>query len=187
MPKLPEKIEDWKAPWETETGETEIDKDKLKRYLFGLLGDKERLQGSNATLTTERDELKGKLEAKDREGETETDKLKREKKELEEKLANVKPTDPLELVRLTVALEKGVPAGHVKRLVGSTKEELEADADELMKSFGTTGNTDNKDDGEEEVLPRRTPRGSINPGDPAPDAGKELSTEKALEIIPRVR
>jgi hypothetical protein len=41
----------------------------------------------------------------------------------------------LTALRLEVALEKGLTAVQAKRLVGKTKEELEADADELVASF----------------------------------------------------
>lgn len=40
------------------------------------------------------------------------------------------------LNRLEVALEKGLSTSQAKRLVGSTREELEADADELLKDLG---------------------------------------------------
>lgn len=42
----------------------------------------------------------------------------------------------LALVRLEVALEKGLTKGQAKRLVGSTREELETDADELLAELG---------------------------------------------------
>jgi hypothetical protein len=35
-----------------------------------------------------------------------------------------------------VAVDKGLTTAQVKRLVGSTKEELEADADEILETFG---------------------------------------------------
>lgn len=40
------------------------------------------------------------------------------------------------LDRLEVALEKGLTPSQAKRLVGSTREELEADADDLLKDLG---------------------------------------------------
>lgn len=40
------------------------------------------------------------------------------------------------LNRLEVALEKGLSPSQAKRLVGGTREELEADADELLKDLG---------------------------------------------------
>ncbi|NYE44193.1 hypothetical protein [Streptomyces fulvorobeus] len=41
-----------------------------------------------------------------------------------------------EALRITVAAAKGLTPSQAKRLQGSTKEELEADADELVKDFG---------------------------------------------------
>lgn len=45
------------------------------------------------------------------------------------------------LLRFEVAAAKGIPAKHAHRLVGNTKDELEADADELKKSLGEEGQT----------------------------------------------
>ncbi len=38
--------------------------------------------------------------------------------------------------RAEVALAKGVPARHAHRLAGSTREEIEADADQLLVDVG---------------------------------------------------
>lgn len=43
-----------------------------------------------------------------------------------------------DLLRLTVAADKGLTTAQAGRLQGSTKEELEADADALKAMFGTT-------------------------------------------------
>jgi len=40
------------------------------------------------------------------------------------------------LARLEVALDKGLTPSQAKRLVGNTREELEADADQLLKDLG---------------------------------------------------
>lgn len=40
-------------------------------------------------------------------------------------------------LRLEVAASKGLSPTQAKRLVGTTQEELEADADELLETFGT--------------------------------------------------
>lgn len=184
MSKLPEKIEDWNAPWESDTGESEVDKGRLKRYLFGLLKDKERLQETVTTVTTERDTLKQEADEKAREGETEVDRLKREKKELEDRLAQT-PDKSADVLRLEVALEKGLTAVQAKRLVGATKDELEADAEELIASFGGTGKSGDGDE-EENDPPRREPKRRRNPGDPDPDAGADVKLEDALAQIPRI-
>lgn len=41
-------------------------------------------------------------------------------------------------VRAEIALEKGLTQSQAKRLLGETREELEADADELLKDIGAT-------------------------------------------------
>jgi hypothetical protein len=188
MPKLPEKVEDWKAPWETETGETEIDKDKLKRYLFNLLNDKEKAQDRATSAESERDGLKNQLEDKDRQGESETDRLKRELKDAQDAIA-AKAGDSVEVMKLRVALKKGLNEAQMKRLLGGTEEELLADADELLQTFGSGGKSDNEggDDAGEGSDARRTPKGRNNPGDPSPESGAEVDVSKALESIPRIR
>jgi hypothetical protein len=192
MPKLPEDVKDWTAPWETATGETEIDKDKLKRYLFNLLGDKEKLQERLTESNTERDTLKTEAEAKAREGETTEQKLARENAELKAAVDAVTKGDgsdtAKENLRLKVAVEKGLNKDQLKRLIGNTEEELLADADELLKSFGSHGKSEEGEGGEQGGDGvRRVPRGNNNPGDPNPGAGADVSTDKALEQIPRIR
>jgi len=190
MPKLPEKFEDWTAPWETATGETEIDKDKLKRYLFNLLGDKEKLQERLTKSESERDELKKAADEKAREGETTEQRLTREKMELEAKLVEATKGGETadELLRLRVALKKGLNESQAKRLIGKTEEELVKDADELLASFGSAGKSEEGEGGDPENGGlRRVPKGTFNGGDPNPGAGAEVSTDKALEQIPRIR
>jgi 3-oxoacyl-[acyl-carrier-protein] synthase III len=46
----------------------------------------------------------------------------------------------LKALRLEVALDKGLPKSLAVRLQGSTVEELEADADELVETLGDGGN-----------------------------------------------
>lgn len=192
MPKLPDKVEDWTAPWETATGETEIDKDKLKRYLFNLLGDKEKLQERLTESNTERDELKKAADEAARKGETNEQRLEREKKELQSQLdAATKgggDDQVKENLRLTVAVEKGLNKDQLKRLIGNTKEELLADADELLKSFGSAGKSEEGEGGEQGGDGvRRVPRGTFNGGDPNPGAGAEVSVSDAMKQIPRIR
>src|SRR5690349_696993 len=46
--------------------------------------------------------------------------------------------------RREVAAAKGLSPAQAKRLVGTTREELEADADELLETFGGNGDTKTK-------------------------------------------
>lgn len=58
-------------------------------------------------------------------------------KEREARAAAEKERDSVktEALRITVAAEKGLTPGQAKRLVGATREELEADADALLAEF----------------------------------------------------
>jgi hypothetical protein len=65
----------------------------------------------------------------------------------------------LTALRLEVAIEKGLTAVQAKRLVGKDKAELEADADELVKSFTPEGDGGAAPSG----LPKERLRGGGNP------------------------
>jgi hypothetical protein len=73
-----------------------------------------------------------------------------------------------ELLRVQVAADKGLTVAQAKRLQGSTKEELEADADALKAEFGTT----NAGSG--------APRSGGPRGDDAGDGKKTTATGAAL-------
>lgn len=49
-------------------------------------------------------------------------------------------TAETELLRLRVAMRKGLSEAQARRLVGSTEEELETDADDLLESFSPSSN-----------------------------------------------
>ena len=157
-------LEDFKAPWETDAGETEIDKVRLRKYIHSLTLDKARAQDARdeateqvETVSKERDEAKA---AAEKGGDPDL------AKELEaERAKTAKETDRANkaersLVVTQVAASKGLTETQAKRLQGSTKEELEADADELLTSFGGAGNGDNESEGEGLT---RTPRSLVTP------------------------
>jgi hypothetical protein len=68
----------------------------------------------------------------------EQDKADADKSETEKRAAAEKRAEEAELrvLRLEVAQDKGLTAAQAKRLVGATREELEADADDLVATFG---------------------------------------------------
>jgi flagellar capping protein FliD len=74
------------------------------------------------------------------------------------------------LLRAEVASEKGLTAAQARRLVGATKEELEADADDLLASFGASGDGESGGKGSgKKGRPspdRLRPGGMPNPGPP---------------------
>jgi hypothetical protein len=178
--KLPEYAE-YKAPWEKE-GQT-LDPEKAKKFVYSLLQQNQTLNEKVATVTGERDEFKSKVDEAAREGETEAQRLKRENEEL--RAAAAKSTEEsaeVRAMRLEVALDKGLTTVQAKRLVGTTKEEFEADADSLLESWGGSG----KEGEGEGKPPSRTPRRLVNAGDPDPDNDSDIDVGKALESIPRL-
>lgn len=187
MPKMP-KLDDWNAPWELDENgnvlaeeEQQLDPVKLKKYLHGLLTDKERLQTTVTEVTTKRDELQGQIDEQARKGESDVERLQRELREANERADKAGQTS-IETLKLRVALRKGLSEVQAKRLVGTTEDELEADADELVESFGGNGK-----EGEGEPAPRRQPKRLSNSGDPEPDSDPEVDVDKVLENeIPRL-
>lgn len=75
-----------------------------------------------------------------------------------------------EIMRLRVAVKHGLPEALVKRLTGSTEEEILQDAEELMELFGS------------KKPPTQRPRENLrSPGDPAGDA--EIDVEKVVRRV----
>lgn len=78
--------------------------------------------------------------------------------------------------RFEVAAAKGLSLAQARRLVGSTKEELEADADDMRSELGLDKEDEGKDDeGKDEGKgrPQENLRGGASNEDEAePDAGK---------------
>lgn len=184
MAKLP-KFEDWKAPWETK-GE-DFDEEAARRYIYNLTRDKEGLQEKVATANQERDEAKAEVTEKQKEldevtasNSTDADAVRKAQDKVREAEAKAEKAESAAL-RLEVALDKGLTAVQAKRLLGSTKEELEADADELVQSFGGQGKADEEEDEEDEGVPRQTPRRTFNnPGDSGDNSGSEPDYAKIV-------
>lgn len=80
--------------------------------------------------------------------------------------------------RLRVALKKGLTEAQVRRLVGDTEEELEADADELLATFAPSNGEPDRD------LPYR-PRERLRPGARPEAMPDETDPAKLAEAIPR--
>lgn len=83
--------------------------------------------------------------------------------------------EALARIRAEVAHAKGLTPGQAKRLVGSTREELEADADEILAEFTPVG--EDHDDS------RRRPKERLRSG-VVPDAGDEPDIDG---VVARVR
>lgn len=197
-PKLKElpKLEEWKAPWEVtrdaEGNETDvpedeqaIDKPKLKKYLYGLLNDKINIRNSLDETTAEVEELQARVEsAKDpKEIEKLQEELAATRKERDE--AKEKSKGDANALKWEIALEKGLTKTQAKRLVGSTREELEDDADELIAEFGHRGKGGGEGEDDEPIA--RGPRRNLNnPGDngrgkPNEDEDKDPDPEEVAK------
>lgn len=80
-----------------------------------------------------------------------------------------------DLLRLRVALKKNLTESQAKRLIGTTEEELEADADELLESFGTA-----TDKGKPSGKPKERLRGG---GDPTEDVEEMDPRKLAAKVL----
>ena len=88
------------------------------------------LKKANKEAETTRLKLK-EIEDRDK---SETEKLAERARELEGNLTSAQAT----ALRYEIALDKGIPKSIASRLQGSTREEMEKDADELLKTIGGT-------------------------------------------------
>jgi hypothetical protein len=79
-------------------------------------------------------------------------------------------------LRLEVAGDKGLTPKQAKRLVGSTREELEADADEILADFGSK---------EPPARPAGRPRENLRGGGDPTDEPAETDPRKLAAQIPR--
>jgi hypothetical protein len=143
-----------------------VDEEKAKKVLHTLMTDKAKAQDAREDAVaetketaTERDELQTKLDDKsDPDTKAELDKARaaQAKAESDRDAANLRAD------RVEIAAEKGLTPAQAKRLIGANREELEADAEELVKDLGIEpGKTE--DDGEEDEG-RTTPRARLRTG-----------------------
>lgn len=77
-------------------------------------------------------------------------------------------------VRFEIALEKGLTKNQAKRLVGSTREELEADAAELIEDLGLD---------EQGEKPAGRPKEKLKPGASREDDDDQVDGDKIAEKI----
>lgn len=176
---FPAKVEDWSAPWEVDADgnvlpaeDQNLDPARLKNYLHGLLSDKIRLQGTIDTSAARVEELERSIaEAPDAAALTAVQTELAQARAAAEAAKN-NPNNALAL-KYEIALEKGLTKSQARRLVGDTREEIEADAAELVKDLGGQQQREQTEE-TEEPAGRVTPRGTFtNPADPKPGAGAD--------------
>lgn len=85
----------------------------------------------------------------------------------------------LRALRLEVAAEKGLTPAQAKRLAGSNREELEADADEIVEVFGSA-------DGGKGAVPSRRPKADGTPAGAEDRPDPEPSEEEIIAAVPRL-
>lgn len=84
-------------------------------------------------------------------------------------------------MRLEVGASKGLSPAQVKRLVGTTKEELEADADELLADFApATGGADDT-----KPTPDGRPKERLRGGGDPTEEPEETDPRKLADLIAR--
>lgn len=178
------KIDEFRPPWMTEDGqEVEIDKDKLKRYIHNLVVDKAKAQDSRdeaankvKDLDAQVDTLQKQVDEKDPDAATKVAAEREKTKQAEDRALKAEQA----LTRLEVATEAGLTPAQAKRLQGSTKEELEADAKSFAEELGieSSGASDNDDvDDEGRTQPRLSQRSLVTPGSRLGSGSDEIDYE----------
>ena len=124
------------------------------------------------------DELKRLRESK----QTDEEKLASKLAELEER-ANKADARAL---RAEVAQAKGLTAAQAKRLQGSSKEEMEADADELLEAFPSKASEGEGENKTRPGAPRKPAENLKGGGDPSDDRAVEMDPRKLAESVPRL-
>jgi hypothetical protein len=175
-------LDDYKLPsWINEEGEV-TDLEAAKKALHTLALDKAKAQDARedalaqvAEVTVERDELQTKVDDKTApDAQAELAKVQKDRDKAKEEAR--KAVDRAD--RLEVAMEKGLSPLQAKRLVGETKEELEADADELFEDFKT--------EDEPGQAPRSRPKERLRPGAAPSAEPEETDPIKLAAQVPRM-
>ena len=109
-------------------------------------------------------DLETRLKAIEDKDKSETERLTEENTQLKKDLAAATASG----VRYRVAVDKGLTATQAKRLVGDTEDELLADADEILESWGAKPGDDKTG-----PPPGQRPREQLRPGSGDPDAPVE--------------
>lgn len=135
------------------------------------LPDDHPLVTSLGKVKAEREELRSELKALRDRDKSESEKLTDRITEAEQRAAAAEQA----LMRAEVAAAKGLTPAQAKRLAGVTREELEADADELLETFGAK---------EEDERPPGRPTERLRSGT-QPEAEPSEDIRQIVESIPR--
>lgn len=176
--------DEFRAPWETEAGtDAEIDKPKLKRYIYNLVSDKAKAQDSrdekDEALKTAQTELEtAKTEAANANGpeaQKKIDSLQKKVDDLTAEKAAREAADEHEALRKEVIGD--LDPKYAKYVVGEDREALEKSLEDVKADFGIKDSADEDNDDDEDEPPVRTrPRSKLTTV-LDPDAGKDKGGE----------
>jgi len=121
-------------------------------------------------------DLKKRLEELEDKDKTEVEKLRKENAQLKQDIADRDGR----LLRAEIATEKGLTPAQAKRLVGASREELEADADEILTAFGP-----NPGEKKDPPPPGSRPRPELRGGSDPTEAPPEMDPAKLAASVPR--
>jgi beta-glucosidase-like glycosyl hydrolase len=195
-----EDLEKWLAPWERDKDgkkldePAEIDADRLKKYLHGLLADKEKLQETVGDRETELAGAKEQLTTLQREHEDDAARQAREQKERDAEFEKLRKEgiERRKVEAIEAAFEKeGITSARAKRLakrIGPDVEEKDwvAEARELVedgfrisdKVVSPPGDVEDEPDDGVSIKPVR--RSSGEPVDTSKATGKKKSVADEL-------
>lgn len=182
-------LEELKPSWVNADGE--VDVEKAKKAIHTLMLDKAVAQDARE------DALAGKKDAEsqaaelqktlDEKSDPDTQKELEKARAAQVKAESERDEASLRADRIEIAAEKNLTPSQAKRLVGKDREELEADADQLIKDLGLEPKNEDGEDEDEEgrVAPKpRVRTGLVNGGDPANGANSgEVDYEKIAADI----
>jgi beta-glucosidase-like glycosyl hydrolase len=118
-------------------------------------------------------ELEARLKEIEDKDKSESDKLREEHAALTQRLAAAEA----KALRAEIATAKGLTPAQAKRLVGSTQEELEADADEILEAFPVSPAA--------KPPPSDRPKPTLRGGNDPSDEPEELDPRKLADLVPR--
>jgi hypothetical protein len=185
------KFEDFKAPWEQDGAEKDADgnpvvkPEELKKHLYNLLTDKDKLQTKVAERDTKITALETAATEAARAGETASEKTAREVQEAinaAKAAQDAAKTSQRELQQQLAAARVGIPEEDAGRLQGETLEEMVADAKAMQERWGTPKKAEEGDGAGPGV--RQQPRRLNNAGDPDPHGSGEASVDDMLKAVP---
>ena len=175
MTRTPDTIEEYTAPWEKD-GE-ELDAERAKKLLYNVLRERDNAQRELAaaktsvtTLTAELDQAKTAAAEGARDGETQIQAVQRQLDELRTQTEKERTETTRENARLKVQAEMKLTDAQAKRLVGSSYDEMKADAEDLLGAFKPE--SADKEDGEEETF--ESPRNLLPGG--RPESGRSKNS-----------